>query len=125
MLQIFFWNCYIIVFLTVSSASLFTATSILCPIFWVLWELLYAPIRMVLALSNLIAFVCTSIYEMLGEMWEFISSIIRLASASEATVSTYEVSMWRLLWNDLFSQVRRQLYTCLSLCMTRSHKWCY
>ena len=62
---------------------------------------------MVFALANLIAFVCTSIYGMLGEIWEFISGIIRLASASEATVSAYEVSMWRSLWNDLFSQVRR------------------
>ncbi|PON41635.1 G1/S-specific cyclin-E protein [Parasponia andersonii] len=90
------------------------ATSVLCPIFWILWELLYAPIRMVFALANLIAFVCTSINEMLGEIWEFISSIIRVASASEATVSTYEVSMWRSLWNDLFSQVFRALKSILN-----------
>lgn len=35
----------------------------------------------------------------------FVSGMIQLASASEATVSTHEVSMWRTLWNDLFSQV--------------------
>lgn len=73
--------------------------------FWILWEILYAPIRMVLALSNLVAFVYTCLYEMIGEIWEFISYISRLALASETTVKTYEASMWRSLWNDLFSQV--------------------
>ncbi|XP_062106029.1 uncharacterized protein LOC133817504 isoform X2 [Humulus lupulus] len=90
------------------------AISILCPIFWVFWELLYAPVRIVLALATFIVFVCTSIYEMLGEIWEFMSSIIQLASASEATVSTYEVSMWRSLWNDLFSQIFRAVRSILN-----------
>ncbi|KAM6572572.1 hypothetical protein CsatA_016652 [Cannabis sativa] len=88
--------------------------SILFPIFWVFWELLYAPVRIVLAFITLIVFVCTSIYEMLGDVWEFISSIIQLASASEATVSTYEVSMWRSLWNDLFSQIFRAVRSILN-----------
>ncbi|KAG6661176.1 hypothetical protein CIPAW_03G155400 [Carya illinoinensis] len=90
------------------------ATSILYPIFWILWELVYAPVRMVLALASFMVFVSTSIYGMLGEMWQFFSSIFQLASASEATVRTYEVSIWRSLWNDLFSQVFRALRSILN-----------
>ncbi|KAB1202599.1 hypothetical protein CJ030_MR8G006106 [Morella rubra] len=61
-------------------------TSILYPIFWILWELLYAPVRVVLASASFMAFVWTSTYKMLGEIWEFFGSIFQLASASEATV---------------------------------------
>ncbi|XWS30990.1 hypothetical protein CRYUN_Cryun23aG0039100 [Craigia yunnanensis] len=81
------------------------ATSVMYPIFWILWELLYAPVRLVLALASFVAFVCGFISDLVGDIWRSLSSIIRLASASEATVSTYEVSIWRSLWNDLFSQV--------------------
>lgn len=56
---------------------------------------------------SFVAFLCTGICNMLGDTWKFASSIIQLASSSEATVSSYEVSMWRSLWNDLFSQVVR------------------
>ncbi|KAL5573448.1 hypothetical protein UlMin_023045 [Ulmus minor] len=90
------------------------ATTILCPIFWVLWEVLYAPVRLVFAFFNFIVSFCASMYEMLGEVWEFTSSIFQLASASEATISTSEVSMWRSLWNDLFSQVFRAVRSILN-----------
>lgn len=81
------------------------ATSILYPIFWILWEILYAPIRMVLAVAGFVAFICAWISKLTGDIWRSVSSLSRLASVSEGTVSTYEVSMWRSLWNDLFSQV--------------------
>ena len=44
---------------------------------------------------------------MLGNTWQFVSRIFQFAASSEATVSASEVSMWRTLWNDLFSQVVR------------------
>jgi hypothetical protein len=44
---------------------------------------------------------------MIGDLWQSVSGIFQLASVSKATVSTYEVSVWRSLWNDLFSQVGR------------------
>ncbi|XP_034892434.1 uncharacterized protein [Populus alba] len=81
------------------------ATSIIYPIFWIVWEILYAPIRLVLALAGLVAFTCAWISEMIGDVWKFVNGIFQLAEASDARVSTYEVSMWRSLWNDLFSQV--------------------
>jgi hypothetical protein len=63
---------------------------------------------MVLALASFIAFICLSIYDMLQEIWQFVSSIFQVASATEATVTMSEISMWRALWNDLFSQVVRK-----------------
>jgi hypothetical protein len=63
---------------------------------------------MVLALASFIAFIILSIYDMLQEIWQFVSSIFQVASATEATVTMSEISMWRALWNDLFSQVVRK-----------------
>ncbi|CAI8597799.1 unnamed protein product [Vicia faba] len=85
------------------------ATCVLYPLFWILWEFLYAPVRLVMALFSFLAVICTRIFNILGETWKFLGSIIQLASSSEATVSSYEVSMWRSLWNDLFSQIFRAL----------------
>lgn len=85
-----------------------TAYSIIYPIFWILWELLYAPIRLVLVFASFVALICTSIYDFFEELWRFMSSILQFASASEAVVNSYEVPMWRSLWNDLFSQVARR-----------------
>ncbi|KAK7289590.1 hypothetical protein RIF29_03338 [Crotalaria pallida] len=89
------------------------ATCILYPLFWILWEVLYAPVRLVLAISRSMTFVCSYICNILGNTWQFVSSIFQLASSSEATISTYEVSMWRSLWNDLFSQIFRALKSIL------------
>ncbi|XP_042506867.1 uncharacterized protein LOC122083212 isoform X2 [Macadamia integrifolia] len=82
---------------------------ILYPIFWVIWEALYTIIRLVLLIGSSISFVYSSVYAFVGEIWLSMSSILQIASASEATVSTYEVSMWHSLWNDLFSQVFRAI----------------
>lgn len=72
-------------------------------------EMLYLPIRMVLALANTVAFIWTCIYGSILEVWQSVSSIFKLASATNTAVSsTYEASMWRSLWNDLFSQVLLQ-----------------
>lgn len=85
----------------------------LYPIFWILWEVLCAPIRMVLALIGFMSLVCSSVSEFLGDMWWSASSILQLASTSHVTVSAHEVSMWRSLWNDLFSQVFRAVRSIL------------
>ncbi|KAJ4981524.1 hypothetical protein NE237_032361 [Protea cynaroides] len=84
-------------------------SSILYPIFWTIWEILYTPIRLALLIGSFISFVYSSIYAYVGEIWLSMSSVFQLVSASEATVRTYEVSIWRSLWNDLFSQVFRAI----------------
>ncbi|GMI66256.1 hypothetical protein like AT2G32970 [Hibiscus trionum] len=90
------------------------ATSILYPMFWILWEMLYAPIRLVLALASFVANVCAFIIDVIGDVWESLSSMIEFASEAEATVSsTQEVSMWQSLWSDLLSQIFRALRSIL------------
>ncbi|KAK2388524.1 hypothetical protein P8452_26491 [Trifolium repens] len=89
------------------------ATCVLYPLFWILWEFLYAPVRLVLAMFSFLALICTRICNILGETWQFLGSIVQLASSSEATVSSYEVSMWRSLWSDLFSQIFKALKSIL------------
>ncbi|KAI9095387.1 hypothetical protein K1719_026421 [Acacia pycnantha] len=84
-------------------------SSILYPILWITSEILYAPIRLVLAISSFMASIFTCLVNILGATWEFASSIFQLASSSEAAVSTSEVSMWHTLWKDLFSQIFRAL----------------
>ncbi|CAI9787589.1 unnamed protein product [Fraxinus pennsylvanica] len=90
------------------------ATSIIYPIFWILWEILYAPIRLVLGLCNLVAFIFSSTYDLVGDICMFVSGVFQFTSSVESTVSSYEVSMWRSLWNDLFSQVFRALRSILN-----------
>ncbi|EEF37067.1 conserved hypothetical protein [Ricinus communis] len=109
LIQVILWPLWLIISMIWS-----IATSILYPMFWILWEVLYAPIRMVLAMASLVAFICASISELIGDIWRSLSTIFQFASASEATISTYEVSMWRSLWNDIFSQVFRALRSILN-----------
>ncbi|GAV72178.1 hypothetical protein CFOL_v3_15667 [Cephalotus follicularis] len=90
------------------------AISILYPMFWILWEILSAPIRVVLALANLVAFVWTCISESIGDVWQSVSGLLQVASSSSVAVNTYEVSIWRSLWNDLFSQVFRAVRSILN-----------
>ncbi|XP_051135404.1 uncharacterized protein LOC127254360 isoform X2 [Andrographis paniculata] len=90
------------------------ATAIIYPIFWVLWEVLYAPVRLLVGFFSLIAFFCKFTYEMVGDLLVFASSIFNFTRDVESTVSSYEVSIWRSLWNDLFSQVFRALRSILN-----------
>lgn len=84
-------------------------TSVLYPVIWILSEILYAPVRIVLGLSGVLGFIFTRIHHMVGHISLFVSSLFKFASGAEATVRTVEVSVWRSLWNDLFSKV--DLYT--------------
>ncbi|XP_077214988.1 G1/S-specific cyclin-E protein [Tasmannia lanceolata] len=85
------------------------AVFIIYPLFWAIWELLIAPIRLVLASASCIAWVCSYFFDFVWEIWLTASSIFQFASTSESTVGTYEISIWRSLWSDLFSQVFRAI----------------
>ncbi|KAK7316553.1 hypothetical protein RJT34_00106 [Clitoria ternatea] len=89
------------------------ATCIIYPLFWILWEFLYAPVRLVLALFSFVGFICSRICKTLVNTWQFVSSISQLASSEATAVTVYEVSMWRTLWSDLFSQIFRALKSIL------------
>lgn len=79
------------------------------PLFWIISEVLYAPFRVIVALASGLAFSFSYIFDVLGDLWRYMSSILQLASDSQAAVKTYEVSMWRTLWNDLFSHVSKPM----------------
>ncbi|CAH1444774.1 unnamed protein product [Lactuca virosa] len=89
------------------------ATTVMSPIFLCLWGAIYAPIHLILKLSNFLGFIYKYMYNFVGGIWLFVSSFVKVASTAEATVKTYEVSMWRTLWNDLFSQVFRAIKSIL------------
>ncbi|KAK9035096.1 hypothetical protein V6N11_077147 [Hibiscus sabdariffa] len=90
------------------------ANSVLYPMFCILWEILYSPIRLVLALASFVANVCAFIFDVVGDICQALSSMIEIASEAEATVSsTQEVSMWQSLWSDLLSQIFRALRSIL------------
>ncbi|CAN1843452.1 hypothetical protein LINPERHAP1_LOCUS37154, partial [Linum perenne] len=90
------------------------ANSILYPVFWIIWEVVYTPVRMVLALASFFAVILGMVVQLVIDVWRSMSSIVQLTSASEATVNTYQVSIWRSLWNDLFSQVFRAVRSILN-----------
>lgn len=89
-------------------------STIMYPIFWCLWGILYAPIRLILGLSDFVGFIYNYIYDLVRDIWLIVSGIFKLASTAESTVNTYEVSIWRSLWNDLFSQVFRAVRSILN-----------
>ncbi|CAG7874776.1 unnamed protein product [Brassica rapa] len=98
----------------VVSVVLNIINTVLLPLFWILWEVLYAPIRVVAALSNGLALSFSYVFDVLGDLWRYMSSLVQFASDSQAAVKTYEVSMWRTLWNDLFSHVFRAVRSILN-----------
>lgn len=96
---------YVFHFIISYVICLIAAMSVIYPIFWILWEILYAPIRLVIGFCSFVAYLCTLIYELVGDLLLFASSLVSFTRDVESTVSSYEVSIWRSLWNDLFSQV--------------------
>ncbi|CAL1407196.1 unnamed protein product [Linum trigynum] len=108
-LEFFLWPIWVII-----SFVWNFATSILYPIFWILWEVIYTPVRMVLALASFLAGILGVMVQLIVDVWQSMSSIAQLASASEASVNTYQVSMWKSLWSDLFSQVFRAVRSILN-----------
>ncbi|KAK9056782.1 hypothetical protein SSX86_024145 [Deinandra increscens subsp. villosa] len=90
------------------------AMAIIYPIFWCIWGILYTPVSLILSLSNFVGFVYNQIYDLARDIWLFASGIFKLASNAESAVNTYEVSIWRSLWNDLFSQVFRAVRSILN-----------
>lgn len=94
-----------------------TVISIFYPIFWILWEILYAPIRFAFGTSSLVAFIFTGLRDSVVYTWQSLSGLFQLSSQAAqvgSTVKLYEVSMWRSLWNDLFSQVFRAVRAILN-----------
>lgn len=89
------------------------ATLFIYPIVWLFWEIFIAPARLILAIANFVGVLFSNAYYFLKDSWSSISFLFKFASASEASVGSYESSIWRSLWNDLFSQVFRAIKSIL------------
>ncbi|KAK1439801.1 hypothetical protein QVD17_05622 [Tagetes erecta] len=88
--------------------------TVMYPIFWCIWGILYTPVSLILGLSNFVGFLYNQIYDLAQDIWLFASGVFKFASSAESAVNTYEVSIWRSLWNDLFSQVFRAVRSILN-----------
>ncbi|KAL8235469.1 hypothetical protein R6Q59_021569 [Mikania micrantha] len=93
---------------------IFSTTWMICKliittIFWLICGILYAPIGLVVGLSNSVGFMFFQMCDFIGGIWLFVSGLFKLASAAELTLESYEVSKWGTFRNDLFSQVDRAL----------------
>lgn len=73
--------------------------------------MLYTPFSFLQGLSSVLFVIVSNAYELVKDICLFMSSIFQFASSADATVSSYEVSMWRTLSKDLFSKVLDFLIT--------------
>ncbi|KAH6835983.1 hypothetical protein C2S53_002145 [Perilla frutescens var. hirtella] len=83
-------------------------------VYHVVWILLYAPFRLLLGVFSIVSSSCTMAYVLFRDVWMSSRSIFRMTKGVHSTVSTVEISMWRSLWHDLFSQVFRALRVILN-----------
>ncbi|KAI7729656.1 hypothetical protein M8C21_015749 [Ambrosia artemisiifolia] len=98
----------------ISSVIWIIVSTVMYPILWCLWGALYAPVSLILGLSDFVGYVYNQTYDLARDTWLFASGVFKLASNAESAVNTYEVSIWRSLWNDLFSQVFRAVRSILN-----------
>lgn len=77
------------------------------PIFSSIWELFLIPFRLSLTLASYMASLFTNVYYLLKNVGWHASSITSLTSFSGVKSGANEISIWRTLWKDLFSQVFR------------------
>ncbi|EPS63101.1 hypothetical protein M569_11686, partial [Genlisea aurea] len=97
-------------------AGTIAATSIVCPAFWILTQIVYVPFRLVSSLLNAAAWLFESLYAGVRDIWLLCSGFFDFAGGveSSAAVVEMEISIWRSVWNDLFSQVFRALRSILN-----------
>ncbi|KAG0482541.1 hypothetical protein HPP92_010625 [Vanilla planifolia] len=89
------------------------ATYVIYPILWTFWEIFTAPIRLIFAMINFLVIVSSTFYNLMVDAWLALNSIFQFGPASQAAAVASEASIWRSLWNDLFSQVFRALRSIL------------
>uniref|UniRef100_A0A1D1YXH1 Nucleotide exchange factor SIL1 n=1 Tax=Anthurium amnicola TaxID=1678845 RepID=A0A1D1YXH1_9ARAE len=106
--QIVLWPFWFVLLVTWSFA-----TAVIYPICCVLWEILVSPARLIFASVNFMVMLCAHAYNTIRGIWSSMAPMFQLVPKSDITVGTNEVSMWRSLWNDLFSQVFRAVRSIL------------
>ncbi|XP_057815605.2 uncharacterized protein LOC131029212 [Cryptomeria japonica] len=104
LLQILVWPLVIIL-----STVWGVVTAIMYPVASAFWELLVAPIRLFLMFLNSMGLISSEIVDFGKRTWQTLSGTFQLISNTQPTSNTNTVSVWRALWNDLFSQVFRAI----------------
>ncbi|KAJ1701523.1 hypothetical protein LUZ63_001302 [Rhynchospora breviuscula] len=94
----------------------FLATGIVYPMLWLTWEIVATPARVVFTISGLLGVFVVRLYYLIRESWSSLSVLLQFASATEVTIggAYQEASMWKSLWNDIFSQVFRAIRSILN-----------
>ncbi|KAG6502001.1 hypothetical protein ZIOFF_041888 [Zingiber officinale] len=82
---------------------------VIYPVVWLLLEIVSAPVRLIASLISFLGMFFINVYYLLQGTWSAIGALFQIASPSEATAVAYEVTIWRSLWNDLFSKVFRAI----------------
>ncbi|KAA8526546.1 hypothetical protein F0562_008251 [Nyssa sinensis] len=103
-----FWNTCMQVLEDLCSI-IWTVIGSSCNLLENLIEIVLLPMWFILSVIWSIAM--SIIFPIFWILWELLYAPVRLVLG---LVSTYEVSMWRLLWNDLFSQVFRAVRSILN-----------
>ncbi|KAD6794426.1 hypothetical protein E3N88_05322 [Mikania micrantha] len=70
-------------------------------IFWLICDILYAPIGLVVGLSNLMGFVFNQMCDIIGDIWLFVSGLLKLVSAAESTVDNNDSTRFRAVGSIL------------------------
>ncbi|XP_041991409.1 uncharacterized protein LOC121742357 [Salvia splendens] len=74
---------------------------------------IYAPLKLLFGFCSILSSSCTVLYALFRDMRMSTRSLFRVTKSVHSTVSTVEISMWRSLWHDLFSQIFRALRSIL------------
>ncbi|XP_074588712.1 uncharacterized protein LOC141844571 isoform X2 [Curcuma longa] len=94
----------------VAFSTLWTVVAhVIYPLVWLLMEIVSASVRLIVTLTSFLGMLVANVYYLLQGTWSAIGTLFQLASPSEVTEVAYEVSIWRSLWNDLFSKVFRAI----------------
>lgn len=83
---------------------------LLYPIICAVWGLIVLPLRLTMLLVDLIKAVVCSLYKAIQDIWVLVNSwtqLLSVAGPQAGKTAKSSASTWRLLWNDIFSQVFR------------------
>ncbi|WOL03712.1 hypothetical protein Cni_G12432 [Canna indica] len=84
-----------------------TTATLIYPILCCIWELFLLPVRCAITLTTCFLSLLSKTYYLLKDIWETISSTFEFSYLSETEQSSFDSSVLKELWNDLFSQVFR------------------
>lgn len=114
-LQLVIWP-----FIALLTAIWKLANWLLYPIISLIWGLIVLPVRLIITIVNLMVALVCSLFKVIQNLWVLVNSGTQLISVTGPPVSSSvkaaksSASQWRILWNDIFSQVFRAIRSILN-----------